>query len=132
MRRSERHPSLNGESFDSPSRGWRAIGSSRISRPRRAARITISEASSIPVDWRSSTGRTSRLIARRPKPQGQSREGQGQQPEPAQGWEPYLPALKAEPETTVVAPGTKQIKLSDMLGKGPVVVYTFIQAFTAT
>jgi len=32
----------------------------------------------------------------------------------------------------VVAPGNKQIKLSDMLSKGPVVVYTFIQAFTAT
>ena len=36
------------------------------------------------------------------------------------------------PDFTVVAPGNKQIKLSDMLGKGPVVVYTFIQAFTAT
>jgi hypothetical protein len=36
------------------------------------------------------------------------------------------------PDFTVVAPGNKPIKLSDMLGKGPVVVYTFIQAFTAT
>jgi len=36
------------------------------------------------------------------------------------------------PEFTVVAPGNKQIKLSDMLGKGPVVIYTFIQAFTPT
>jgi hypothetical protein len=36
------------------------------------------------------------------------------------------------PDFTVVAPGNKQIKLSDLLGKGPVVVYTFIQAFTAT
>ena len=47
------------------------------------------------------------------------------------------PALALEvgqkaPDFTVVAPGNKQIKLSDMLGKGPVVVYTFIQAFTAT
>jgi thioredoxin-dependent peroxiredoxin len=36
------------------------------------------------------------------------------------------------PDFTVVAPGNKQVKLSEMLGKGPVVVYTFIQAFTAT
>ena len=36
------------------------------------------------------------------------------------------------PDFTVVGPGNKQIKLSDLLGKGPVVVYTFIQAFTAT
>ena len=48
-----------------------------------------------------------------------------------------LPAAALEvgqkaPDFTVVAPGNKQIKLSDMLGKGPVVVYTFIQAFTAT
>lgn len=48
-----------------------------------------------------------------------------------------LPASALEvgqkaPDFTVVAPGNKQIKLSDMLGKGPVVVYTFIQAFTAT
>lgn len=48
-----------------------------------------------------------------------------------------LPASALEvgekaPDFTVVAPGNKQIKLSDMLGKGPVVVYTFIQAFTGT
>jgi peroxiredoxin len=30
------------------------------------------------------------------------------------------------------APGGKNVKLSDLLGKGPVVVYTFIQAFTPT
>ncbi|HEV8530712.1 MAG TPA: hypothetical protein VGT00_04800 [Methylomirabilota bacterium] len=48
-----------------------------------------------------------------------------------------LPASALEvgqkaPDFTVVAPGNKQIKLSDMLGKGPVVIYTFIQAFTPT
>src|SRR5262249_40953673 len=36
------------------------------------------------------------------------------------------------PDFTVVAPGNKQVKLSEMLNKGPVVIYTFIQAFTAT
>lgn len=34
------------------------------------------------------------------------------------------------PDFTLAAPGGKQIKLSEMLGKGPIVVYTFIQAFT--
>ena len=36
------------------------------------------------------------------------------------------------PDFTLAAPGGKQVKLSDMLGKGPVVIFTFIQAFTAT
>jgi thioredoxin-dependent peroxiredoxin len=36
------------------------------------------------------------------------------------------------PDFTLAAPGGKQVKLSDMLGKGPIVLYTFIQAFTAT
>ncbi len=36
------------------------------------------------------------------------------------------------PDFTLPAPGGKQVKLSDMLGKGPVVVYTLIQAFTKT
>ncbi len=36
------------------------------------------------------------------------------------------------PDFTLPAPGGKQVKLADLLGKGPVVVYTFIQAFTAT
>jgi len=36
------------------------------------------------------------------------------------------------PDFTLPAPGDKQVKLSDLLGKGPVVVYTFIQAFTPT
>jgi peroxiredoxin len=29
------------------------------------------------------------------------------------------------------APGNKQVKLSDLLGKGPVVIYTFVDAFGA-
>ena len=36
------------------------------------------------------------------------------------------------PDFTLRAPGGKQVKLADLLAKGPVVVYTFIQAFTAT
>ncbi len=36
------------------------------------------------------------------------------------------------PDFTLPAPGAKQVKLADLLGKGPVVVYTFIQAFTPT
>ena len=36
------------------------------------------------------------------------------------------------PEFTLAGPGNKPVKLSELLGKGPVVVYTFIQAFTAT
>lgn len=36
------------------------------------------------------------------------------------------------PDFTLPAPGGKQVKLSDLLGKGPVVVYTFVQAFTGT
>ncbi len=36
------------------------------------------------------------------------------------------------PDFALPSPGGKQVKLSDLLGKGPVVVYTFIQAFTKT
>jgi peroxiredoxin Q/BCP len=36
------------------------------------------------------------------------------------------------PDFTLPAPGDKQVKLADLLGKGPVVVYTLIQAFTKT
>jgi AhpC/TSA family protein len=36
------------------------------------------------------------------------------------------------PDFTLPAPGDKQVKLTDLLGKGPVVVYTVIQAFTPT
>ena len=33
------------------------------------------------------------------------------------------------PAFTLAAPGGKQVKLADLLGKGPVVIYTFIGAF---
>ena len=36
------------------------------------------------------------------------------------------------PDFTLAGVGGKQIKLADMLGKGPIVVYTFVQAFTGT
>jgi peroxiredoxin Q/BCP len=36
------------------------------------------------------------------------------------------------PDFTLAGTGGKQVKLADMLGKGPIVVYTFIQAFTGT
>jgi hypothetical protein len=34
------------------------------------------------------------------------------------------------PDFTLPAPGGKQVKLSELTAKGPVVLYTFIQAFT--
>ena len=34
------------------------------------------------------------------------------------------------PEFTLTGPGNKPVKLSELTAKGPVVVYTFIQAFT--
>jgi peroxiredoxin len=34
------------------------------------------------------------------------------------------------PDFTLAAPGGKQVKLGDLTTKGPVVIYTFIQAFT--
>ncbi|HTY78581.1 MAG TPA: hypothetical protein VMI34_12245 [Candidatus Bathyarchaeia archaeon] len=36
------------------------------------------------------------------------------------------------PDFTLAGTGGKPVKLADMLGKGPIVIYTFIQAFTAT
>lgn len=35
------------------------------------------------------------------------------------------------PDFTLPAPGGKQVKLIDLTAKGPVVIYTFIQAFNA-
>ena len=36
------------------------------------------------------------------------------------------------PDFTLAGVGGKPVKLADMLGKGPIVMYTFIQAFTGT
>ena len=35
------------------------------------------------------------------------------------------------PDFTLTAPGNKQVKLADLLSKGPVVLYTFVDAFGA-
>jgi hypothetical protein len=34
------------------------------------------------------------------------------------------------PDFTLAGPGGKQVKLSELTARGPVVLYTFIQAFT--
>lgn len=36
------------------------------------------------------------------------------------------------PDFTLPGPGGKPVKLSELTAKGPVVLFTFIQAFTAT
>ncbi len=36
------------------------------------------------------------------------------------------------PDFTMNGPDGKPVKLAELLGKGPVVIYTFIQAFTGT
>jgi hypothetical protein len=36
------------------------------------------------------------------------------------------------PDFSLTGPGGKPVKLGDLLGKGPLVIYTFIQAFAAT
>jgi len=36
------------------------------------------------------------------------------------------------PDFTLQAPDGKPVKLADLLGKGPVVIFTFIQAFNGT
>ncbi len=36
------------------------------------------------------------------------------------------------PDFTLAALGGKQVKLSDLTAKGPIVLYTFVQAFTGT
>jgi peroxiredoxin len=35
------------------------------------------------------------------------------------------------PDFALTAPGNRQVKLADLLGKGPVVIYTFVDAFGA-
>jgi peroxiredoxin Q/BCP len=35
------------------------------------------------------------------------------------------------PDFSLTAPGGKEVRLADLLGKGPVVIYTFIRAFNA-
>lgn len=35
------------------------------------------------------------------------------------------------PAFTLAAPGNRQVRLTDLLGKGPVVLYTFVDAFGA-
>jgi hypothetical protein len=53
----------------------------------------------------------------------------------ALGWTGSAGALEVgqkAPDFTLAGPGNKPLKLSDMLGKGPIVMYTFIQAFTGT
>lgn len=50
----------------------------------------------------------------------------------AAGPAPALEVGQKAPDFTLPAPGGKQVKLADLLGKGPVVLYTFIQAFTPT
>jgi hypothetical protein len=45
---------------------------------------------------------------------------------------PALEVGQKAPEFTLPAPGNKPVKLSELTAKGPVVIYTFIQAFTNT
>ncbi len=48
------------------------------------------------------------------------------------GWAQALEVGQKAPDFTLPAPGGKQVKLSELTAKGPVVLYTFIQAFTPT
>ena len=45
---------------------------------------------------------------------------------------PALVVGDKAPEFTLTGPGNKPVKLSELTAKGPVVIYTFIQAFTNT
>jgi hypothetical protein len=45
---------------------------------------------------------------------------------------PALEVGQKAPEFTLPGPGNKPVKLSELTAKGPVVLYTFIQAFTGT
>ena len=48
------------------------------------------------------------------------------------GSAPALAVGDKAPEFTLQGPGNKPVKLSELTAKGPVVLYTFIQAFTNT
>ena len=43
-----------------------------------------------------------------------------------------IEAGQKAPDFVLAAPGGKQVKLADLTARGPVVIYTFIQAFTGT
>lgn len=45
---------------------------------------------------------------------------------------PALEVGQKAPEFTLTGPGNKPVKLSELTARGPVVLYTFIQAFTGT
>ena len=45
---------------------------------------------------------------------------------------PALEVGQKAPDFTLPAPGNKPVKHSELTAKGPVVVYTLIQAFTGT
>ncbi|HEY2996812.1 MAG TPA: hypothetical protein VGM22_28680 [Methylomirabilota bacterium] len=45
---------------------------------------------------------------------------------------PALEVGQKAPDFTLPAPGNKPVKLSELTAKGPVVLYTVIQAFTGT
>jgi hypothetical protein len=45
---------------------------------------------------------------------------------------PALEVGQKAPEFALTGPGNKPVKLSELTAKGPVVIYTFIQAFTNT
>ena len=45
---------------------------------------------------------------------------------------PALEVGQKAPDFTLPGPGNKPVKLGELTAKGPVVVYTFIQAFTNT
>ena len=64
--------------------------------------------------------------------------GQSAEPAPWCGCRPELAGSASAlevgqkaPDFTLTAPGNKQVKLADLLGKGPVVLYTFVDAFGA-
>jgi peroxiredoxin len=45
---------------------------------------------------------------------------------------PALEVGQKAPDFSLPGPGNKPVKLTDLTAKGPVVLYTFIQAFTGT